>query len=251
MCCRGKPLFTSRRLCVYYSTQRFFCEVFYVAQASLYDIRDNNEYVVRKLADGNCWMSENLRLTFTTSTTLTPSDSDVAEDWTPGVVTETAENNTVWGPASQAKSNVDNVHSYSAGDSTLLDVEGNARKIGTYYNWHTATASSGTYEITENNAEYSICPKNWKLPTADEGQSLISLYNYSGNLPLLIVLSLKYVSQNGGLDTEGTNYGELLTSTPGDEGHTMKAISRPSNNTMRIGLHYARYHGRNVRCIVR
>ena len=39
-----------------------------VAQRTLYDIRDNNSYTIRKLADGNCWMTGNLKYTLTANT---------------------------------------------------------------------------------------------------------------------------------------------------------------------------------------
>ncbi len=60
----------------------------------LYDLRDGNKYWVAKLADGNCWMTQNLALNLGERPenapdyysryikTLTPADSDVSEDWT-------------------------------------------------------------------------------------------------------------------------------------------------------------------------
>ncbi|MBR0416074.1 hypothetical protein IJI64_02860, partial [Candidatus Saccharibacteria bacterium] len=50
----------------------------YVPQRILSDIRDGETYTVRKLADGHCWMTENLRLGDPTKEiTLTPADSNV------------------------------------------------------------------------------------------------------------------------------------------------------------------------------
>lgn len=51
--------------------------------AYLRDTRDNKSYWVTKLKDGNCWMSQNLALDLSTSTTLTSEKSDVSS-WTPG-----------------------------------------------------------------------------------------------------------------------------------------------------------------------
>ncbi len=60
----------------------------------LYDIRDGNMYWVAKLADGNCWMTQNLALNLGERPvdapasysryvkTLTPGDSDVVSEWT-------------------------------------------------------------------------------------------------------------------------------------------------------------------------
>lgn len=55
----------------------------------LTDTRDNKQYWVTKLADGNCWMTQNLDLDLNASTLpLTPEDSDVSANWSPDVYTE-------------------------------------------------------------------------------------------------------------------------------------------------------------------
>lgn len=56
----------------------------------LVDIRDDQSYWVAKLADGHCWMTQNLALDLSTSKPLTPSDSDVNSNWTPSSSTATA-----------------------------------------------------------------------------------------------------------------------------------------------------------------
>lgn len=47
----------------------------------LVDTRDGQPYWVAKLADNNCWMTQNLNLNLS-GRTLTPADSDVDENWT-------------------------------------------------------------------------------------------------------------------------------------------------------------------------
>ena len=54
-----------------------------VGTFKLTDIRDNHPYLVRRLADGSCWMVENLDLELSTSGVLTPDDSDLTENWDP------------------------------------------------------------------------------------------------------------------------------------------------------------------------
>lgn len=49
--------------------------------AQLIDERDNKKYWVAKLADGNCWMTQNLDLDLN-GRILTPTDSDVSASWT-------------------------------------------------------------------------------------------------------------------------------------------------------------------------
>lgn len=48
----------------------------------LIDSRDGKYYWVAKLADGNCWMTQNLALELN-GITLTPEDSDVSSEWSP------------------------------------------------------------------------------------------------------------------------------------------------------------------------
>ena len=55
----------------------------------LYDRRDNKPYWVTKLADGNCWMTQNLALDLSANKDLTPEDSDVLGDWRPEFSTTT------------------------------------------------------------------------------------------------------------------------------------------------------------------
>jgi len=59
-----------------------------VGTFALTDVRDSKDYLVRRLADGNCWMVQNLDLDlnqFTSDKTarLTPENTDVAETWIP------------------------------------------------------------------------------------------------------------------------------------------------------------------------
>ena len=54
-----------------------------VGSFKLIDNRDQHPYLVRRLADGNCWMVENLDIELSTSGTLTPENSDISEDWDP------------------------------------------------------------------------------------------------------------------------------------------------------------------------
>ena len=121
----------------------------YIPRTTLIDARDGNEYTVVKLADGRCWMASNLRLGGDEPVVLTPDDSDVYEDWTL--------------PASNPKFTRDENNVAFVMDETH----------GGYYNWYAATAGSGndTYTNTTGRsidyARYSICPKGWKLPTAN------------------------------------------------------------------------------------
>ena len=191
---------------------------FNVVQRTLYDIRDNNSYTVRKLADGNCWMTENLRLEFDGSTTydstttnlaagttITPKATQImsigtnftaddtrltAQDklniraWTTDPVSHMTINqdDPVTTKIAQASGKVDGFRnifnqwlSRSTNGVREDDVPdfpndqktGENQKIGTYYNWHTATAGTGEGLISEGDvAPASICPRGWQLPRA-------------------------------------------------------------------------------------
>ena len=189
-------------LCFYSSS------IFNVAERILYDIRDNEAYTVRKLADGNCWMTSNLRLVFAgdyvgkydsttntisaTTVQITPENSDVAETWLPGETTETSDTNTAWvaDVSSQTESEINTPKSHRTSE-TLTDRDGLTQQIGTYYNWNAATAGQGVYSMQHYEySDNSICPKGFKLP---------GLRGYGGNgWPELLVAMYQYDHGNIG-----------------------------------------------------
>ncbi|HMS93574.1 MAG TPA: FISUMP domain-containing protein, partial [Candidatus Saccharibacteria bacterium] len=117
-------------------------------------------YRVAKLADGNCWMLDNLKLGgTTTTTTLTPADSDVSQNFIlPQVASAHAfiqldkDVAYVWGPV--------------PGDTG----EGSTN-YGYLYSWTavTAGATRTTNPAGSGNASSSICAAGWKLPSGGAG----------------------------------------------------------------------------------
>ena len=174
--------------------------------AQLKDVRDNKYYWVTKLADGKCWMTQNLDLDLNASTTpLVPATSDVSSSWTPS--------SGVWAPdgggdepaytantASSSTILADNTgqRSWSLGNyritnpttssgcgskkndlsqcpsqftayntPTTANGDVNAHYIvGNHYQWNAATAGTGG-TITSGQATSSICPKGWRLPESN------------------------------------------------------------------------------------
>ncbi len=113
--------------------------------------------VIAKLADGNCWMLDNLKRGSTSGTiTLTPSDSNVASNFTlPQVTTggsQEYDTPRVYGPV--------------PGDSGS-----DATNYGYLYNWSAATAGETHTSITSGNAAHSICAAGWRLPTGSTANS--------------------------------------------------------------------------------
>ena len=79
----------------------------------LIDSRDGKEYWVAKLADGNCWMTQNLAYDLVKGKVLTPSDTDVTSDWVVPVGTFYSVNNPI--PA-----NKDTEGSYNLGEYVFV-----------------------------------------------------------------------------------------------------------------------------------
>ncbi len=145
---------------------------------TLIDIRDNSTYTVARLSDGNCWMTQNLRLTKESlaangnSATLSSVSSDVGTNGytlTSSIVSETIGNSS---------------SIYYFNDPT----------IGAYYAIYAATADSRK-TASGKTTQYSICPKNWHLPTADEYNNLVT----AGKLTSSILQSAPYNFQKSGV----------------------------------------------------
>ena len=153
---------------------------------ALTDGRDNNTYAIAKLADGKCWMIENLRLdntpelsslnthnpslpltnvydTGSTSNHLSPTTSiaydasTAPEGWcyaaTPSCV-------------NQSRLRTDNTTLFTSNTANNYDAEGNVYSYGNYYNWYSVTAGHG--QSTSGSGYVAlgdICPVGWRLPT--------------------------------------------------------------------------------------
>ncbi len=169
-----------------------------VPRTILRDTRDDKTYVVSKLADGNCWMSQNLDLELSTETALNDGNTDLnsKESWTPTNSTDTEL--VKWADSYYDLAYKDYYYydgftvpriperSYKPGAEKAYLQNGKTvastpsssdpyqawEKVGTYYNYFAATAGSGPdtiYTMVKNEersgrARDSICPKGWRLP---------------------------------------------------------------------------------------
>ncbi len=142
-----------------------------------YDSRASDIYQIQKLADGKCWMLENLRLGSTSAMTLTTSNTNSSGTFTlPGSTDQSTfypGNSSAW---TTAKINT------SVKNSTST-VAGYTVKYGTYYNY--CAASAGTYCRSGNSGNgrisYDICPKAWRMPTGSGGEFSTVYAVYSNN----------------------------------------------------------------------
>ncbi len=132
---------------------------------TLTDARDSQSYFVGKAADGNCWMLQNLKLgKTTTSTTLTAADSDVSNNF---VLNNKLSDGRFHAYTVDGVSNQNNNSEYYCTED-----------YGCYYNWYTATAGTGTTDISTSQAQAtaSICPAGWALPSLPQFLALYSSY---------------------------------------------------------------------------
>lgn len=126
------------------------------------DQRDGIPYTVRRLPDGNCWMTDNLRFT---GTKLSSATSNVAAQYTdanPYLVNGTG--------AYKSLSVGDN----SYDDAELIAGTDNNGDPTVWYNYAAATAGTITGNINADPARYDICPSGWRLPTYAEQGALIT-----------------------------------------------------------------------------
>ena len=156
-----------------------------------------------KLADGNCWMTQNLDLDLTSGESLTPELSDVSANWNPGATTYVSYtegeygasyNNTVqsWSPRGRDQlfvwndlnstsscnyesdpcsnwTNVTNLTPMTSPREDGVIIDGSTYDAhylaGNYYSWEAATAGTGhDYTSSGDKAPDSICPAGWELP---------------------------------------------------------------------------------------
>ncbi len=200
--------------------------------ATLTDTRDDNTYTVKKLKDGKCWMTQNLRLTG--ERTLTPSDSNVSSNWPLPAANETF-----------PTSCVDTAYNMkSSTDATTYASYGN------YYNWYAATAGTGTCAMTSGNATASICPKGWRLPTGGDNGEFQTLYNNYNSAtlmmgdPAFVLSGYRYGSST---DYQGS-VGNFWSSTADNSNYAYRLYLNSSYVSPARNDHM--YTGLTVRCVV-
>lgn len=131
-------------------------------------------------------MTSNLRLgdSKLTDRTLTPEASDIASNFTM--------------PHSSTGSTTSDY------DAAYMYMHSS---FGGFYTWGTATANSGR-GMSSGNAQYSICPKNWHLPSYSDFTSMANRYGSNDTQinsaltsspgPNMIRTGYIYLGSNGG-----------------------------------------------------
>ena len=192
---------------------------------TLKDSRDQNSYVIKKLADGKCWMTQNLKLI---NKTISSSDSNLPSGSTWTV------------PAS-------NVSSFTTAYNTNAAYYDST--YGGYYSFYTATAGWGTNSVTSGSSSKDICPKGWRLPTggsSGEFQTLYNNYNSSALMQGVPGFVLSGSVYNGSVYDQGSN-GCYWSSTVGNANlayslYLDNSNVYPANSRSKFG-------GFSVRCV--
>ncbi len=161
---------------------------------ALTDSRDNNTYAIAKLADGRCWMIENLRLDHTANTNtsgalaqgysssfagLAESESanfsetnianslyrlDTDTTSTATIIIDSASH--IVGTTDFSKYDFPRYNNDNTQNRASSPTSNGSRNIysrGNYYTWTAAIADTDHYEGGIHNTT-SICPKGWHLP---------------------------------------------------------------------------------------
>ena len=160
---------------------------------ALTDQRDNNTYAVAKLADGKCWMIENLRLDNTaehnsdgalargygTSTTY-GNFSGLAEPESANFSYSNVANSLYYSGTQEGTATVNigtneskyrfprynNQNTTSRSDNSAGNNYENTYSYGNYYTWTAAVADTTNYNNNNTSVtNTSICPAGWHLPT--------------------------------------------------------------------------------------
>ncbi len=162
----------------------------YCTETPLYvmDARDGEEYMIQRLADGKCWMLDNLRLDPTQVPTSVLQGKTNAPDKAieylkngggngqkyavEGVKLETESN---WWSNTYESPSVRTVE-----EDNVLDTPGiGSGKVGVIYNY--CAVSAGTYCHNTpgyfGNDVYDVCPSGWRLPTGTSSGDYGNLYD--------------------------------------------------------------------------
>ena len=251
-----------------------------VPTVMLKDIRDNKTYRVAKLADGKCWMTQNLDLQkedLVVSLDGTNTDNPIESFELPNSQTSGSES---WG-SDETTINTAHVFDISAteetyryciswwGSCTEYGDDIPEKEFGNFYNWYSATAGTGTYSLTDGEvASGSICPTGWRLPNNNNANEATDysylLYKYdvlrnpdsdeynSDKLANLYLAPLYFVPLGLYYYGPGINGIEInLWSSMAGSNLEAKQFSGSIFNAPRPWENFNKYTGQSVRCIVR
>ena len=215
------------------------------------DARDNNTYAVAKLADGKCWMIENLRLDNTASHN---TDGSLAQGYNSSFIGLADPESAKFSNSTTANSlystdgstvapaitgndtsyrfpRYNNNNTSSRQSSSGYSASGNTYSMGNYYTWSAAIADTTYYSTNNQSIENtSLCPAGWRLPKG--GNSSNATNSEFWQLGLAIMDNVVPDQDNSG----NSYYSNTPTNNAGDT--ATKAFRKYPNNFLYSGRFY-------------
>ena len=219
--------------------------------ARLQDTRDGKYYWVAKLADGNCWMTQNLELDLKSGQLLEPQTSNVSSNWDPHSTTYTSAsrgedndaaiqswnlgkvvwktpNSTsycgetdLWGEGGVANFSDSSCSAYWQNVSSGWAPMTEYRSDGITYDAATKTYDSHylagnfySFAAVSASGLGSICPKGFELPISGDFDNLANAYQIAAGDAVKMVAAPLFLVRPG---TVGTLYSNL--SDAGNRGY--------------------------------
>ena len=195
------------------------------SELQVIDTRDNKVYWIAKLADGNCWMTQNLDHDIRTDTDFyTYYNTDIGHTSTPNTSATWTANRATYATGDftwYTTSGNSIEQSYDPGDVCWDGVISNDEiqnktvpcttnmhyHTGNYYNWGAAVAMNNptTYFTSADTVTpSSICPAGWTLPNPSGSKSFsYMINNYTSGNTGNLHLSPVYFVYTGSWLTEG------------------------------------------------
>ena len=193
------------------------------------------------MADGNCWMSDNLKLDLV---------ADTAVDVAPFSGADTIS----WTPNSDTTSSSGNAYNVAINANYKANVNGG----NWYYPWYAATAGQGTNTASPT-INRSICPKGWRLPDGDtSNKSFYNLITTAYSLPSSEagIASLKAVPLSfvaAGAYSSGvllsSSYGYYWSATPKTSNANNAYHSYFNTSGINLEGNSSKSSGFSVRCV--
>ncbi len=235
------------------------------AEKTLIDTRDNNasSYLIRKLKDGNCWMTTNLTLDLSKAGVATVAESDNLTSAYPSTDLPNR-----WSTSTtNAWQNDETIAQFSKSPQKKADSSGTYQSSYGYYYNSRAVAAGAAASSSGSMFSRSICPKGWRLPIAASESSKGDFYvlgskgakNEVSSYQRILLgastetdggvyfLAAGYVDSNG-LNNGGT-VGNYWSRTINYITHTERYLTFSSSYINLEGDYGGNYYGRSVRCV--
>ena len=248
--------------------------------SALTDQRDNQTYAIAKLADGKCWMIENLRLDnqYTVGNNQTdpsvtneslsqgynPSFTGLAEPETDfsnptapnslyTIETGVEGKNTISGSDQGHRFPRYNNSNTSQRAENITNANVNTYSYGNYYTWAAVMADTTRYASGDHNTT-SLCPTGWHIPVGGESGEYVTLGIDSDPEPINLDANLRGFPMNF---LHSGSFNDSSIGSQGTEGFYWSSTSLYPGiayafrmNSYRAGLsRQGKVHGFSARCV--